>query len=73
MTPPKEENRFWASKATLAKVSLETNPLPAACGEDGAPKNTLIFGLGDWVLAQLSLLIMDQLLKPKQHRNVVTK
>ena len=29
ITPPKEENCFWASKATLAEVPLETNPLPA--------------------------------------------
>lgn len=38
MTPPKEENFFWAAKATAAKVPLERNPLSAACGEAGAPK-----------------------------------
>lgn len=65
MTPPKEENCFWASKATLAKVPLETNPLPAACADAGAPKYIFMFGLGDWVLAQWSLMVVDQNLATK--------
>ena len=74
ITPPKEENCFWESKATLAKVPLETYPLPAACGEAGAPKYTLMFRLGDCVLAHLSLVVTDQFLQleTEQKRNIVT-
>ena len=73
MTPPKEENCFWAFIATFAKVSLETNPLPAACGDAGAPKYTFMFRLGDFVLAHWSLPVTNQSLQPKQQRNIVTK
>ena len=41
-------------------MPLETNPLPAACGEAGAPKYTFMFRLGDVVLAQLSLAVTHQ-------------
>lgn len=40
----------------VASVEALTYPDPAALEDAGAPMNTFTFGLGDTVLAQLSLL-----------------